>query len=409
MVSSTGCGLRRYEANVTTAGSSSARTANARTLLLDESRCSALSGRATRSSQKVTGNYLEDSAKSDRRASGRHATDAQHKTGAGGLQPPNSPVTAGGGAQWPTPPSPRHHPRHARRLPRDRRAAGTERAAARRARAASHDHARRKRGRAARRHGRAGGVRRGRPAALRRGGRRAARPGARADPHRRGAGPRQAARRPDRLSPHRDRSGILSQARVSADRPLGSGAGGARVPGVHHRMPGECGGDGAVAQVTDFARLARSDWLSLADAFYRHLDATFAHLSPAAWERPTPYLGWRARDVLAHMTSAMPVNFRQVLDRALADNPAAPPEFDTFTRNAREVRRRRATPIRTLLDEFHRELDALMATYRRMSDAEWEKPAWFFVGRVRVRTLFLVQFADNVFHERDLLASHGAC
>jgi len=38
--------------------------------------------------------------------------------------------------------------------------------------------------------------------------------------------------------------------------------------------------------VTDFARLARSDWLSLADAFYRHLDATFAHLSPAAWERP---------------------------------------------------------------------------------------------------------------------------
>ena len=173
-------------------------------------------------------------------------------------------------------------------------------------------------------------------------------------------------------------------------------------------MPGECGGDGAVAQVTDFARLARSDWLSLADAFYRHLDATFAHLSPAAWERPTPYLGWRARDVLAHMTSAMPVNFRQVLDRALADNPAAPPEFDTFTRNAREVRRRRTTPIRTLLDEFHRELDALMATYRRMSDAEWEKPAWFFVGRVRVRTLFLVQFADNVFHERDLLASHGA-
>src|SRR5207244_1473302 len=156
------------------------------------------------------------------------------------------------------------------------------------------------------------------------------------------------------------------------------------------------------------ARLTRAAWLRLADGFYRQLDGTFARLSPAAWERPTSYLGWRARDVLAHMTSAMPVNFRQVLDRALADNPAAPPEFDTFTRNAREVRRRRATPIRTLLDEFHRELDALMATYRRMSDAEWEKPAWFFVGRVRVRTLFLVQFADNVFHERGLLASHGA-
>src|SRR5947209_18920606 len=90
MVSSSGCGLRRYEANVTTAGSSSARTANARTLLLAESRCSALSGRATRSSQKVTGNYLEDSAKSDRRASGRHTNDAQDETGEGGLEPPTS-------------------------------------------------------------------------------------------------------------------------------------------------------------------------------------------------------------------------------------------------------------------------------------------------------------------------------
>src|SRR5207244_12814518 len=143
---------------------------------------------------------------------------------------------------------------------------------------------------------------RGGSAVLPRGGRRAQRRRHRAAPHAGGGGPRQAATRPDRLSPPLVRRGILSQARVSADRPLGSGAGGARVPGVHHRMPGECGGDGAVAQVTDFARLARSDWLSLADAFYRHLDATFAHLSPAAWARPTPYLGWRARDVLAHMT-----------------------------------------------------------------------------------------------------------
>jgi len=155
--------------------------------------------------------------------------------------------------------------------------------------------------------------------------------------------------------------------------------------------------------LTDFVRLTRTDWLGLADAFYRHLDTTFAGLAAAAWERPTSYFGWRARDVLAHMTSAMPVNFREVLGRALADNPAAPAEFDTFTRNAREVQRRRATPIARLLDEFHRELDAIMAIYRRMSDAEWNKPAWFFVGRVRVRTLFLAQFADNVFHERDLL------
>jgi uncharacterized protein (TIGR03083 family) len=159
--------------------------------------------------------------------------------------------------------------------------------------------------------------------------------------------------------------------------------------------------------VTDFTRFTRGDWLGMADRFYARLDRTFASLSAAEWERPTPYLGWRARDVLAHMTSAMPVNFRQVLDRALAGNPGAPAEFDTFTRNAREVARRHRVPAPEILREFRHELDALLHTYRTISDADWERPAWFFVGRVRVRTLFLVQLADNVFHERDLLVANG--
>ena len=80
-------------------------------------------------------------------------------------------------------------------------------------------------------------------------------------------------------------------------------------------------------RVMDFTRFTRGDWLGVADRFYARLDRTVASLSAADWERTTPYLGWRARDVLAHMTSAMPVNFRQVLDRALAGNPAAPPEI----------------------------------------------------------------------------------
>ena len=157
----------------------------------------------------------------------------------------------------------------------------------------------------------------------------------------------------------------------------------------------------------DFTRFTRGDWLGLADRFYARLDRTLASLSAADWDRTTPYLGWRARDVLAHMTSAMPVNFRQVLDRALAGNPAAPPEFDTFTRNAREVARRHDVPAPDVAREFRRELDAILHTYRSISDADWERPAWFFVGRVRVRTLFLVQLADNVFHERDLLVANG--
>lgn len=158
--------------------------------------------------------------------------------------------------------------------------------------------------------------------------------------------------------------------------------------------------------MSDFRRLTRRDWLELADRFYARLDRTLAGMGAAEWHRPTAYLGWRARDVLAHMTSAMPVNFREVLGRALAGQHGPPGEFDTFARNAREVARRRTTPIADLLREFRHELDAILRLYREMSDGDWERPAWFFVGPVRVRTLFLAQFADNVFHERDLLLAN---
>lgn len=159
--------------------------------------------------------------------------------------------------------------------------------------------------------------------------------------------------------------------------------------------------------MTDYTTLSRREWIALADRFYAGLAGILAELEPAAWRRRTPYLGWRAHDVVAHMSSAIPVNFREVLDRAVAGNPAAPDEFDTFKRNAREVARRRTTPVAELLREFERELGAIMAIYRDMSDETWLAPAWFFTGRVNVRGLFLAQFADNVMHERDILLPSG--
>ena len=159
--------------------------------------------------------------------------------------------------------------------------------------------------------------------------------------------------------------------------------------------------------MTDYTALTRRDWLALANRFYEHLDPFLAALTSSEWARPTPYFGWSAKDVLAHMTSAMPVNFRQMLDRALTGDPSAPAEFDTFNRNAREVARRRERPAREVLDEFRRELNVIMGVYRSITDADWARPAWFFVGRVSVRTLFLVQLADNVFHERDLALPNG--
>lgn len=160
--------------------------------------------------------------------------------------------------------------------------------------------------------------------------------------------------------------------------------------------------------MSDFTTLSRTEWLNLAGGFYQQLFPKLERLTPAQWNLATPYLSWRIRDVLAHMTSAMPVNFRQMLDRALAGDPSAPAEFDTFRRNAREVARRRSKPTSELIAEFRSELDSLLAIYRRIPDSLWLRPAWFFVGRVNVRSLFLVQFADNVLHERDLLVAANA-
>jgi hypothetical protein len=42
-----------------------------------------------------------------------------------------------------------------------------------------------------------------------------------------------------------------------------------------------------------------------------------------------------------------------------------------------------------------------------MTDDEWLRPAWFFIGDVNIRSLFLTQLSDIVVHERDLLLATG--
>jgi putative sterol carrier protein len=152
----------------------------------------------------------------------------------------------------------------------------------------------------------------------------------------------------------------------------------------------------------DYTALSRSEWLDLADHFYAKLRIELDTFTQSDWDRTSPYLGWRNHDLLAHMASAISVNFRQVLDRALTGNPSPPPEFNTFARNGREVARRRKTPARDVLHELWSDLDKIISIYRGISDKEWLAPAWFFVGPVNVRTLFLAQFGDNVFHARDM-------
>lgn len=159
--------------------------------------------------------------------------------------------------------------------------------------------------------------------------------------------------------------------------------------------------------MADFTQTTQHDWLAMAERFYARLISCCEAIPARAWDRHTPYLGWTAHGVLAHMASAVPVNFRQVLERARRGDPTPPPEFDTFARNARAVETRRRTLVPELIRELKTEVASALDHFRGLSAEEWLAPAWFFVGPVRVRTLFLVLFGDDLFHERDLRIASG--
>jgi len=158
---------------------------------------------------------------------------------------------------------------------------------------------------------------------------------------------------------------------------------------------------------TDFTQVNRNEWISLYEKFNNYLFDTCSRFTSKQWNRTSPYIGWRVRDVMVNITQAKVVNFWQLLDRAMDSNPVAPEEFDTFLRGQREVDPRKNIPITAVLDNYMKEYERLLNFYRSIDDNDWMKPAWFFVGNMNVRGLFLVEFGDNVYHLRDMLLPNG--
>jgi hypothetical protein len=153
----------------------------------------------------------------------------------------------------------------------------------------------------------------------------------------------------------------------------------------------------------DYTKVSRKEWIALYESFNSYLFETCSSFSTQQWNRTSPYIGWRVRDVMVNITQAKVVNFWELLDRAMADNPVAPEEFDTFLRGQREVAPRKNIPIKTVLDNYIKEYERLLNFYRNIDDNDWMKPGWFFVGNMNIRGLFLVEFGDNVYHLRDML------
>ncbi len=55
------------------------------------------------------------------------------------------------------------------------------------------------------------------------------------------------------------------------------------------------------------------------------------------------------------------------------------------------------------LNEFKVEITKILNLYDSLTEEQWHLPAFFFIGDVDIKTLFLVQLADNVVHLRDLM------
>lgn len=155
--------------------------------------------------------------------------------------------------------------------------------------------------------------------------------------------------------------------------------------------------------MTDFTTLSKTEWILLAEKFNTELFNTCSKFTTKEWNRHSTYVGWRVRDVMVNITRAKVVNFWQLLDLAMNGDSRAPLEFNTFVRGQREMESRKNATIAQILDEFKYEYDKLINFYKNMSDEDWLRPGWFFVGPMNVRGLFLTEFGDNVFHLRDML------
>lgn len=153
----------------------------------------------------------------------------------------------------------------------------------------------------------------------------------------------------------------------------------------------------------DHTKISKEEWLGLARSFYNHLFDEMNRVRLSEWKAATRYLGWNCKDLVNHMTSAITINFNLLIRMALDKKPVPEPGFNLFLRNASEVSHRKKSTIEETLHEFKTEIMKLMERYEAMTEEEWNTPAFFFIGDVDIRTLFLVQFADNVVHERDLM------
>ena len=150
--------------------------------------------------------------------------------------------------------------------------------------------------------------------------------------------------------------------------------------------------------------------LGTARAEREALGRTIQYTEPASWEAPSVSAGWRNRDIVAHL-AASDVAAAAVL------GGEAPAEFEEFVKSAEggtfdlesfnrwSVERRASEPFRSVVVEWGRAADLLLARASKIPDEDWSKRTVPWVaGEIRVGYLLQSRVMEWWLHGEDIRA-----
>jgi uncharacterized protein (TIGR03084 family) len=159
--------------------------------------------------------------------------------------------------------------------------------------------------------------------------------------------------------------------------------------------------------------LDRQWLLATARAEREALGRTIQYTPPEAWDQDSPSVGWRNRDIVAHLASTevaaaaviaqeVPAEFEEYA-KTLEDEP---PTLDGFNEFA--VRRRADLPFRQIVTEWGRAANLFLARASKISPDDWVglKVQWM-AGPIAVRYLVQSRVMEWWLHGEDIRAGGG--
>ena len=154
--------------------------------------------------------------------------------------------------------------------------------------------------------------------------------------------------------------------------------------------------------------LDRQWLLATARAEREALGRTIQYTPPEAWDQDSPSVGWRNRDIVAHLASTevaaaaviaqeVPAEFEEYA-KTLEDEP---PTLDGFNEFA--VRRRADLPFRQIVTEWGRAANLFLARASKISPDDWVglKVQWM-AGPIAVRYLVQSRVMEWWLHGEDI-------